>query len=465
MNNKIQPLFIFAPTILLLCIWQLVGFPIYPDNFLLSFIAESAVNGGTYTHDFIDVSPPVGFWYFAPAYFVTKVIGFSLELSMALYLSLIPLLSCYLIRTQVKDTNLQSLSYLVPIALTTFFYANMGTALSKDHISILLLLPWIISSAFGIKASFIVVFVGCLGVLGKPQFLVVFAALTLIDLHAFRDRKHFFTTYITMATLGTLYVAHTYVVHPEFFSNLKTTLWLYDASMSYQFFGFRLQSSVLYLILMLTIPFYNYNYKAHHYRLLIVTLCFLVVAILQNKAIEYHFDMCEIIITVQLVFIIAHQAKTKRVAVLVSTLYFLILSNVGDSINHYSRYYQDYQKDLKAVSHLEGEYWQLACNTGFGYMIPIHTDLRYNLVFHSAWPLCKGFGTVTDDKVKHYLDVAFKEIDTKQIPYFVYVEDHSDKDPILNELFDKLDAKLPLNIIHKIKKSNKTVWIYEIERK
>ena len=428
-------------------------------------LAKSSLEGGSYLVDFIDISPPMGFWFYLPIYPIHHESGLSLESSIWLYLSLLPILPIYLLIKESKKANelVVMLSLVGSIIVATMH--NFAYAMNKDVIATLFMLPWlycfVVKSRPG-KMSFLL---GAIGVIAKPHFIVIPLIIAFVNLLTYRSGRSFLYPLLPFLITGIVYIAAVYFVHPEFYSSIPNLLEYYSGRMSLEFNLLQfVKVNIIYLGI-LVIPFYNSNISSVSKRLLLVAGVFCVVALLQFKGIIYHYFGCSVFLC-SLVLVLLFQEDNRRFLKSIA-MFFLAYCSITLAIsnNYHSVFVYEALKDKVKEIDIKGKVILLSCPNSYELNLPLFSDLQYDLMAHSSWFICKGMGDVSVASIEAYSDLVIRQIETEGIDYLYRIirADGNDQGA-LDMAFNIVSNSVSFSEYKKFQYRNKDIVIYKIEK-
>ncbi len=467
MKSNLQELFFVAllPVVLLVA-WTVAGVPVHLDTLLLASIGEKSVSGGSYISDFIDISPPMGFWYYAPIIPISNITGVGLETTTWLYLAFIPVIPTLLILNTTREHVGVNIGFVYLIALLMVTLHNLSEAMNKDVIALLLMSPWLVSFIVSKPETMRLRLLAAVGMIAKPYFVLLPIVVSLVHFKRDRSLRGFVHHNLPFGVVGILYLLAVYQVHPEFYKVFPELLQMYSGRMSVQFNLFRLFEMLALFLAVLIIPYYSSNLGSVSKRSLLISMVFLVIGLLQFKGLRYHYFGCAVFLgflVLNLMFENDGKKLLKAIAVLMLSYcsVTLMLSNNMSQTIQYSQY-------KSALSNMEykGQALLLTCPNGFELHLPYFTALKFDLVLHSAWIICKGMGSADESSINTYVDLTLSRIKEGEIDFIVRtVRNDGNGQDILDSAFAQIEKSVVLHKSDTFFLTNKKLIIYELRGK
>ena len=127
--------------------------------------------------------------------------------------------------------------------------------------------------------------------------------------------------------------------------------------------------------------------------------------------------------------------------------------------------YAQYKSALNDMKH-KGQALLLTCPNGFELHLPYFTELRFDLVLHSAWVTCKGMGNSDENSINTYVEIALKRIKEGEIDFIVRtIRNDGNGQSVLDSTFNKIENSVGLQQIDTYHLTNKTLIIYALKEK
>ena len=467
MKSNLQSFFFVAllPAVLLVA-WCLAGVPIHLDTLLLASIGDKSISGGAYISDFIDISPPMGFWYYAPIIPLSNITGIGLESTTWLYLALIPVIPSLLILNTTRMQGELNIGYLYLISLLIVTFHNLSEAMNKDVVALLLMSPWLVAFVVSKPETVQLRLLAAVGMIAKPYFILLPIVISIVHLYKNRTFRGFLSYNIPFGVVGVLYLFVVYQLHPEFFEVFPELLQMYSGRMSVQFNLFRLFEMLALFLAVLIIPYYSSNLGSVSKRSLLVSMVFLAIGLLQFKGLRYHYFGCAVffgVLVLNLLFENDGKKILKAIAVLVlsyCSVTLMLSNNMSQTIQ-----YSQYKSTLDNMTH-KGQALLLTCPNGFELHLPYFTGLKFDLVLHSAWFTCKGMGNADESSINTYVDIALKRIKEGKIDFIVRtIRNDGNGQSVLDSAFNEIENSVGLTQIDTYHLTNKTLIIYALKEK
>lgn len=190
-------------------------------------VGERLLTGGNYTNNFFDVSPPMVFYLFLPAVFISKVFMVPFYVSLPIYefsLVLLSLAFCrYFLIRLYPQKNFIYYVWLITLAFTFIFLPTHELG-QREHVLILLALPYFLLTALRVEKQtaniWMLVCVGVMAGIGfniKPYFLLTWVALESYLFYKNKNWRIFFRTENNFILLvSAIYAVSIIVITPDY---------------------------------------------------------------------------------------------------------------------------------------------------------------------------------------------------------------------------------------------------------
>lgn len=265
---------------------------------------ERLLQGGTYTHDFFDLNPPLIFFLYAPAVALSKFFALSLTLTFRLYIFAIAFFSLWICHTLIRrivsrEHALLSDLLLISILFTFLLLPTLDFG-EREHLLLVFTLPYFLTVAYRLQHLLLnrwyAVGIGIFSILGfalKPYFMIAFLFVELFAIGYTRQLWYWVRTeVITMAVLLIAYVGVVVMYYPDYLSVVV------PLAKRYYYAGFHspwpivLENNLVYFCGMASL-IYMLQYKNNPYKILCTVLWlamfgFLSSYLLQQTGWAYH---------------------------------------------------------------------------------------------------------------------------------------------------------------------------------
>lgn len=173
-----------------------------------------------------EVNPPLNFYYTAPVIWLSDALSISGQNSQYLLISVLTFLIlvwCQFIARKAFAWSEAKIAVFTLIVAASLILPALSEFAQREHLLVLLLMPWLLLKAAGKEPSkanqFLTSFVGALGVCLKPHFVFIPIAVTLLDVWQRRSLRPIFSvSNMTFLAVGLSYVAYVAIQHPAYFT-------------------------------------------------------------------------------------------------------------------------------------------------------------------------------------------------------------------------------------------------------
>ena len=247
--HKLKQLYLFAVSgIILIFIfaWFFHGIFLPGGDVSWDLLASQRLAaGGTYTHDFFDLNPPLILYLYLPAVFLAEAVSMSPLLVLKSYvfgLALFSLVVCsfFIRRIFLKEHVLLSSAFFVMLAALFLILpaADMG---QREHLCVIFTLPYFLAVSYRLQGNTLnrwyAIGIGLFSVLGfalKPYFLVPLVFVELYTLFYTRNvlvwlREELVTILVFLAA----YLAFIFIFHSDYIFTIV------PVAMRYYYLGFK----------------------------------------------------------------------------------------------------------------------------------------------------------------------------------------------------------------------------------
>lgn len=265
-------------------------------------VSERLLNGGTYSHDFFDLNPPLIFYVYAPAVFLSHALSIEVNLVFRLYLFILALFSIRLCHAFIRPLFIKEhtfFSHALLLSLVILFLLLPGLDFGeREHFLVIFTFPYLLMISYRLEDNpihyWVAMSVGVFAFLGfalKPHFFIPCILVELFMMRYTKNKQHWarpevFTLLILLTAYSLLVILH----YPDYLSKVI------PLSQAFYYAGFREPwQDLLYNPLMLFCGLAGLLYVLHRppYPPLYSILClsmvgFLAAYFLQQTSWGYH---------------------------------------------------------------------------------------------------------------------------------------------------------------------------------
>ncbi len=334
---------VFVCSVVIVCIlaW------ILQSNFLLNgdvsfdlLATKRVLTGGTYTHDFFDLNPPLIFFIYIPAIILIKVFSMSTAHALNLYvlsLALLSLYVCYLLIRHIFLNCNQLFVYALCVALAIIYLILPETDFGeRDHLLVIFTTPYFLAVAFRLQGHTLnrlfAIGIGLFSFMGfalKPYFLIPFFLVELYTMFHTRNGLSWLRTeVITILILLIIYLVFIVVYYPDYINTIV------PMAMRFYYLGYRnsfsqvINNPWLYFccaaIASYCIVYSKTQYKIVYSVLLLALLGFIASYLIQQTNWFYHLlpavSIALLMITLLFLIMVTHYQLKLLTIVMVSAL-------------------------------------------------------------------------------------------------------------------------------------------------
>lgn len=270
----------------------------------LTLAARRLLGGGTYTHDYFEINPPMAVYLYIPIAILSHLVHLSTAVVLRWYIFILSALSLYLC-TRLLDkiflkTQTSIVSLLLFVLAVLFLIAPLSDFGQREHFLVILSAPYFLIVAARLQGkqpgTGLPIIIGILAGLGfiiKPYFLI---ALFLIELY-YAWRMSYFLAWIRVEVNIILGIIITYwVIIWIKHSDYLLTVIPVATHLYYQKYGLPLKTMVLSeeaFFCYLSFIFYGIRYQKSAFQhlstvLMLATIGFLLAYFMQQTRWSYH---------------------------------------------------------------------------------------------------------------------------------------------------------------------------------
>lgn len=192
--------------------------------------SERLLAGGSYTHDFFDLNPPLIFYVYAPSVFIAQFFSINTTLALRLYIFALSFLSLRLCQPLLhlifaKESRRFAQAILLVLVFIFLILPNIDFG-EREHLLVIFTCPYFLMMACRLQKKTIdsgmAITIGAFSFMGfalKPYFLIAFLLTELLTMIYTRDRWCWLRReVITILTLLMLYVGVILIGYPDYLS-------------------------------------------------------------------------------------------------------------------------------------------------------------------------------------------------------------------------------------------------------
>lgn len=205
-----------------LAIAGLAGAYVNHDAAWYLYMAGRWLDGATLYHDVVDTNPPLIVWLSVPPVALARATGLLAPALFKAYVVLMAIGSLALASWRVRRREPKLAAWFTTIAVFLLLAFPKGDFGQREHIAVVLVLPYIAGVGTRPAGRLEAVLCGALGGIGfaiKPHFLAAWAAIEIARLAMTRQLLRLET--IVACAVFVLYAAAVALIHPEYFTVLS----------------------------------------------------------------------------------------------------------------------------------------------------------------------------------------------------------------------------------------------------
>ena len=302
-------------------------------------VAEFILNGKTLYKDIIEINPPLIYYLRTIDVYISSILNLSPIIASKFITLSFCFISIYLCKKIIIENNSDYLKYLPSIAFTILILPlcmRINQFGQKEHLFIIMVMPYTISKIFAIKAQKnirnIILLMASLGFCIKPFFLLWLATLQL----ATKNGKSLESTIICkdnifIGLFGLIYILLAFIITPEYFGKI-----IPDLSLFYHYYRMpvdiyliikTISHLVIYVIPIGILYIYKDKISSSWAKMLLISI---FIALIQLKGWQYHFYpamVCAFITSTILIYNFIEKkkpTKTKR-----NIIIFIVSAVIG----------------------------------------------------------------------------------------------------------------------------------------
>ncbi len=267
----------------------------------LMVATQRLLSGGTYTHDFFEMNPPMVLYSYIPAVFIAKIFSFPTDIAIRIYVDCLALCSlcfCYLLTNKIDSLTRYLFLFTLAILFLLFPFSDFG---QREHLLIIFTMPYFLlvvhrlqnsSANSTLMAAWVGLFSG-VGFIIKPYFLLSFLLVEIYFCWKKGSVKAFFRPEIVgIVLVGLLFFLSIIVFNRDYL----TIVIPFAAKFYYQQYGFPFRTILFspqawftyFAIVLYVLRRANNPYPALSTVLALASVGFLFSFLLQHTPWNYH---------------------------------------------------------------------------------------------------------------------------------------------------------------------------------
>jgi hypothetical protein len=191
--------------------------------------------GGTYTHDFFDLNPPLIFFIYIPVIIFTKLCSISTAHALRLYvfaMAIGSLALCYaLMRSMFLKAQTSLTDILVALLTIIYLIFSVGELGERDHLFIIFTVPYFLAVTYQLQVGTLnrwyALWIGAFAFMGfalKPYF---FLPMIFVEVYLMVHRRNVFSwlriEVMTIMALTVIYLALIFIFYRDYFVTVMPT--------------------------------------------------------------------------------------------------------------------------------------------------------------------------------------------------------------------------------------------------